>query len=170
LLLTPRFLRCLIDIKIRKAELADAAIIAEFNLLLANETEGLRLDPDCVRAGVMTLLADSTKGVYYVAEIEETIAGQLMITYEWSDWRNGNIWWIQSVYVRQEFRQKGVFTELFHTLEALARVQKDVCGLRLYMHADNRTARRSYERLGMHQTKYEVFELVLDSASAEGLG
>jgi len=139
-------------------------------LLLATETEGLRLDPECVRTGVKALLADSAKGVYYVAEVEGTIAGQLMITYEWSDWRNGNIWWLQSVYVRKEFRRQGVFRELFRFLESLARAQKDVCGLRLYMHAENRTARRSYEKLGMKRTQYEVFELVLDLSAAEGLG
>ena len=150
--------------------MADAAVIAEFNLLLATETEGLRLDPECVRTGVKALLADSAKGVYYVAEVEGTIAGQLMITYEWSDWRNGNIWWLQSVYVRKEFRRQGVFRELFRFLESLARAQKDVCGLRLYMHAENRAARRSYEKLGMQRTQYEVFELVLDPSAAEGLG
>jgi GNAT superfamily N-acetyltransferase len=150
--------------------LADAAVIAEFNLLLALETEDLRLDPDSVRTGVTALLADRAKGVYYVAEVDGMIAGQLMITYEWSDWRNGNIWWIQSVYVRQKFRRKGIFRQLFRFLESLARCQKDVCGLRLYMHAENRNARRSYENLGMHQTKYEVFELVLDPAMAGGLG
>ena len=159
-----------IDIKIRQAGLADAAVIAEFNLLLALETEGLKLDPACVRAGVSALLADSNKGVYFVAEVEGTIAGQLMITYEWSDWRNGNIWWLQSVYVKREFRQQGIFRELFRFLEARARAQKDVCGLRLYMHAGNRTARRSYEKLGMQQTHYEVFELVLDPAATSGLG
>jgi len=127
------------------------------------ETEGLRLDPECVRKGVTALLADPAKGVYYVAEIDGTIAGQLMITYEWSDWRNGNIWWIQSVYVRKECRRRGLFRHL-------ASAHKGVCGLRLYMHSDNRAARRSYESLGMRQTKYEVFELVLDPASAEGLG
>jgi GNAT superfamily N-acetyltransferase len=170
LLLCRQFLTWPIDIKIRQAELPDAPVIAEFNLLLAMETEGLRLDPECVRKGVMALLADPAKGIYYIAEIDSAIAGQLMITYEWSDWRNGNIWWIQSVYVRQEFRRKGVFRQLFRSLESLARTQKDVCGLRLYMHADNRAARRSYETLGMHRTMYEVFELVLDPASAEGLG
>jgi GNAT superfamily N-acetyltransferase len=87
------------------------------------------------------------------------VAGQLMITYEWSDWRNGNIWWIQSVYVKPEFRRAGVFRALFHHLESLAKTQEDVCMLRLYMHAENTRARQSYERLGMSRTKYEVFEL-----------
>jgi GNAT superfamily N-acetyltransferase len=159
LLLPPLFLRCFIDINIRQANPADGQVIAEFNLLLAIESEGLALAPATVSTGVAALLADAAKGIYYVAEVNGVVAGQLMITYEWSDWRNGNIWWIQSVYVRQEFRRMGVFRELFKYLHALARLQKEVCSLRLYMHSENHTARRSYEKLGMHKTQYEVFEL-----------
>ncbi len=139
--------------------MADAPVIAEFNLRLAAETEALRLDPERVRTGVAALLNDPSKGLYFVAEVDGSVAGQVMITYEWSDWRNGNIWWLQSVYVRQEFRRRGIFRALFRHLEALARQQEEVCGLRLYMHADNARARRSYEELGMKHTKYEVFEL-----------
>jgi len=130
------------------------------------ETEGLRLDPPLVKAGVSALLADPAKGIYFVAESSGMIAGQLMITYEWSDWRNGNLWWIQSVYVRQEFRRMGVFRGLFTHLEKLAREQPDVRSLRLYMHVDNFTARRTSEKLGMHQTKYEVFELEFDAGAS----
>jgi GNAT superfamily N-acetyltransferase len=128
---------------------------------LAAETENLRLDPDRVRTGVAALLKDPAKGLYYVAEVDGTVAGQVMITYEWSDWRNGNIWWLQSVYVKQEFRRRGVFGALFKHLEDLARQRPGVCGLRLYMHADNARARQSYERLGMKPTQYEVFELAV---------
>jgi GNAT superfamily N-acetyltransferase len=128
-------------------------------VLLALETEALQLDPSCVQAGVAALLADSSKGIYYVAEVDGRIAGQLMITYEWSDWRNGNIWWLQSVYVRPEFRRQGVFRSLFDYLQGLARNTPGVCSLRLYMHADNSTAKRSYEQLGMLATKYHVFEM-----------
>jgi GNAT superfamily N-acetyltransferase len=166
--LAPRILRSRIELTIRQADLGDEQIITDFNLRLAMETEGLRLDPMLVKAGVSALLADSAKGIYFLAESDETIAGQLMITYEWSDWRNGNLWWIQSVYVRQEFRRMGVFRRLFRYLENLARERPDVRSLRLYMHVDNLSARRTYEKLGMHQTKYEVFELELDpSASTE---
>jgi GNAT superfamily N-acetyltransferase len=168
LLLCQWFLTWLIDIKIRQANLADASTIADFNLRLALETESLRLDAACVKAGVAALLADPAKGIYYIAEINETAAGQLMITYEWSDWRNGNLWWIQSVYVKQEFRRMGVFRALFKHLEGLARNQKDVRSLRLYMHAENSKARRSYENLGMRQTKYEVFELEFESDAQTG--
>lgn len=155
------FLTWPIDIKIRQAKPSDATVIAEFNLLLAKETEGLHLEPARVQAGVAALLADRSKGIYYVAEENGVVAGQLMITYEWSDWRNGNIWWIQSVYVRDGFRRRGVFRQLFKYLEELARGSSEVCGLRLYMHAENHTARRSYEKLGMRRTHYEVFELEL---------
>jgi ribosomal protein S18 acetylase RimI-like enzyme len=149
------------EINVRPASLADCAVIADFNLRLAEETEGLRLVPGCVRAGVAALLQDSAKGVYYVAEVNGTVAGQLMITYEWSDWRNGNLWWIQSVYVKQEFRAQGIFRRLFEHLKSLARQQKDVPALRLYVHADNTRAQHSYEKLGMSRTKYEVFEMDL---------
>jgi GNAT superfamily N-acetyltransferase len=147
------------EIKIRKAELSDAAVVTDFNVRLAAESEGLQLDPACVAAGVDAVLRDATKGIYFVAEAEGAVVGQLMITYEWSDWRNGTIWWLQSVFVREDFRRRQVFRKLFHHLERLAREQKDVCGLRLYMHGDNQRARQTYERLGMKATCYEVFEL-----------
>jgi GNAT superfamily N-acetyltransferase len=140
-------------------------VVTEFNLRLALETEDLRLDPECVQAGVAALLADPAKGIYFVAEVGGAIVGQLMITYEWSDWRNGNLWWIQSVYVKQEFRRQGIFRLLFKHLETRARLDTGVRSLRLYMHVDNHTARSSYERLGMHRTQYEVFEMELDAES-----
>ena len=149
------------DIKIRQAALADAPVITEFNLQLAAETEDLRLDPACVQEGVAAMLKDPAKGIYYVAEVGEAVVGQLMVTYEWSDWRNGNLWWIQSVYVKPEFRRAGVFRLLFKHLQDLARARKDVPALRLYVHADNARARQSYERLGMKHSKYEIFELDL---------
>lgn len=112
------------------------------------------------------MLADASKGIYFVAEEGGRIVGQLMITYEWSDWRNGNIWWLQSVYVHREFRRRGIFRKLFEYLETLARRTPKVCSLRLYMHADNSTARRSYERMGMEPTKYQVFEIEFEKADA----
>jgi len=145
--------------KIRPATPADVAIVTEFNLRLAEETEQLRLNPETVRAGVAAVLGDAHKGLYFVAEADGQVAGQLMITYEWSDWRNGNLWWLQSVYVRPEFRSRGVFRALFAHLGELARARHDVAGLRLYMHHENETARRTYERLGMKRAGYEVFEM-----------
>ena len=136
-------------------------MVADFNLRLAEESEDLHLDPARVQAGVAALLSDPAKGLYFVAEIDGEVAGQLMITYEWSDWRNGNIWWIQSVYVKEKFRRRGVFRALFGYLENLAREQKEVCTLRLYVHGDNAAAQRTYELLGMKRTHYHVLELEL---------
>ena len=144
--------------KIRKARTADAAVIAAFNQNIAWETEKLRLDSLTVRRGVRALLKDAAKGIYFVAEQDDAIIGQLLITYEWSDWRNGNFWWIQSVYVADEFRQSGVFRALFAHIEKLARSRRDVCGLRLYVEKNNRRAQRAYQRLGMKHTHYEIYE------------
>ena len=156
-----RFLTSGMDIKIREAALTDLPVIAAFNVRLARESEDLALDPARVHSGVEALLNDSAKGTYYVAEVAGAVAGQLMITYEWSDWRNGNIWWIQSVYVKSEFRRAGIFSALFDHIRSLARSRKDVCGLRLYVHEENTRASQSYERLGMARTRYEIFELDL---------
>lgn len=129
---------------------------------MAHETEKRQLDIERVRQGVHALLTDPTKGAYFVAETETNgtpaIVGQLLITCEWSDWRNGNFWWIQSVYVAEEFRGQGVFRALFDHVDQLAKSRKDVCGLRLYVDAHNDSARKTYERLGMKRTNYELFE------------
>src|SRR3954464_10810858 len=149
--------------KIREASPIDGAIITEFNLRMAWETEQRRLDPQRVGQGVTALLNDPAKGSYYVVEVQTgerwIIAGQLLITYEWSDWRNGNFWWIQSVYVVEEFRAIGVFRALFNHVYALAKARTDVSGLRLYVDAHNVKARQAYERLGMNKTEYEFFEV-----------
>ncbi len=144
--------------KIRKARVGDAPVIAEFNARMAWETEHRRLNSFRVNRGVALLLKDSSKGIYFVAEVGGRIVGQLLITYEWSDWRKGTFWWIQSVYVAPEHRQRGVFRALFKHVHQLARSRRNVCGLRLYMHARNRRARHAYERLGMKHSGYEVFE------------
>ena len=147
------------DIRIREATLADAPVIADFNMHLARESEDLKLDLPTVQAGVDAMLKDRAKGLYFVAESGGAVVAQTMITYEWSDWRNGNIWWIQSVYVEPEFRRAGIFRSLFSHLQALAQAREEVCSLRLYVHGDNTRACQSYERLGMTRTRYEVFEL-----------
>jgi GNAT superfamily N-acetyltransferase len=151
-----------IKTKIRQAKLTDTAIIADFNARMALETEQRRLDIERVRNGVHALLSDPAKGAYFIAEADAngaiTTVGQLLITYEWSDWRNGNFWWIQSVYVEENFRGQGIFRTLFNYVDQLAKARKDVCGLRLYVDAHNHSARKTYERLGMKRTNYELFE------------
>ncbi len=156
-----------IDITIRKAELSDAEIIADFNLRLARETENLQLDASQLLNGVTALLRDSSKGMYYVAEIAGEIAGQVMVTYEWSDWRNGNLWWLQSVYVKESFRGRGIFRALFNHVKRLAREQGGVEAIRLYMHEHNDTARHAYQALGMAKTEYIVYELSLSPGVLE---
>ncbi len=151
----------LVAMNIRKAHSADVTVIADFNARLAWETERLTLDAKTVRAGVRAVLKDPTKGTYFVAEHQDAVIGQLLITYEWSDWRNGNFWWIQSVYVAAEQRQSGVFRTLFAHVQALAQSSDDVCGLRLYVEKHNHRAQRAYAKLSMTKTPYEVFEIDL---------
>jgi len=156
------FYHVAIKSKIREAKLTDTAVIADFNARMALETEHRQLDIERVRQGVQALLSDPAKGAYFIAETETenetSIVGQLLITYEWSDWRNGNFWWIQSVYVVEQFRGQGIFRALFNHVDQLAKARKDVCGLRLYVDAQNDSARKTYERLGMKRTNYELFE------------
>ena len=144
-------------ILLRPAVPTDAPVVRDFNLALALETEGLKLDPEIVLRGVGALLADPSKGRYFVAESGGTVIGQLMHTYEWSDWRNGMFWWLQSVYVLPEARGRGVFTSLFRHLEALAAADAGICGMRLYVERHNEKAQAVYRRLGLDSAGYEVF-------------
>jgi GNAT superfamily N-acetyltransferase len=143
---------------VRPATPADTATLVEFNRLLAAETEGLTLDPAMLRAGVEALLRDPNRGRYLVAEEAGVVVGQVMWTFEWSDWRNGWLWWIQSVYVCADARRRGVFRALFERVVEAARRDGNVVGLRLYMERENHTARRTYERLGLTGTEYVVLE------------
>jgi GNAT superfamily N-acetyltransferase len=146
-------------IEIREATTLDVEFIAANNAALAMETEHRRLDPAIVRAGVAAALADRGKGRYFVAESAGQIVGQIMHTYEWSDWRNGCFWWIQSVYVTREARGQGVFQVLFDHLQQLARSTAGVCGLRLYVERDNRRAQQTYLRCGLVDSGYFVMEM-----------
>ncbi len=148
------------EIRIRRAKPGDAQTIVEFNARMAEETEHRSLNRSILSRGVNAILGDASKGIYFVAALNREIAGQLMITYEWSDWRNGNFWWIQSVYVRQEYRQQGVFRSLYEHVETMARKRKDVCGLRLYVERANDRAQKTYEKMGMARSAYEMFEKV----------
>ena len=118
----------------------DAGVIADLNSRLAVETEQMNLDRNLARKGAEALTRDPSKGFYLVAEDEGRVIGQLMITREWSDWRNGTFWWIQSVYVRREYRGRGVYTGLHREVEKMARERGDIRGIRLYVEKDNETA------------------------------
>jgi GNAT superfamily N-acetyltransferase len=143
---------------IRRASAKDLEVIAANNRAMASETENKILDPDTVLKGTRAVLEDESKGFYLVAEQKDTVVGQLLVTREWSDWRNGDFWWLQSVYVLPASRKRGVFRALFDALLDHARDASRVCGLRLYVHASNQTAREVYASLGLDKTAYGVFE------------
>ena len=147
------------DVHIRRAEPDDAHFIAESNIAMALETEGMALDAAVVGPGVAAVLADNSLGFYLVAEIGGQLAGQLMVTYEWSDWRNGLWWWIQSVYVRPEYRQRGVYSDLHRRVEEMARAAGGACGLRLYVEQENTRAQQVYQSLDMYNTRYHMYEI-----------
>lgn len=148
------------EVIIRPGELKDVKLIAEYNHAIAWETEHLHLDLPTVTRGVARVFGDPKKGFYLVADTNGEMVGQLMVTYEWSDWRDGWIWWIQSVYVRQDSRRKGIFRKLFETAVAQAKLAGDVVGIRLYVEKDNKKAQATYEGLGMRNPGYLVEELM----------
>jgi ribosomal protein S18 acetylase RimI-like enzyme len=147
------------EITVRAATPADAEFLVRGNAAMALETEGISLDLDRLRDGVHAVFEKPSRGVYYVAEAGGRRAGMMMVTYEWSDWRNGDFWWIQSVYVEKEFRGQGVFTSLYRNVESLAQTNSGVVGLRLYVEHENGRAQATYERVGMAKTVYEMFEV-----------
>ncbi len=146
------------ELTIRRARPNDAATIGEYNARLAHETEDKELDPQVVARGVAKVLADPAKGFYLVAERAGKIVGQLMVTFEWSDWRDGWVWWIQSVYVRADARRSGVFKSLYAELLARAKSAGDVVRVRLYVERENTRAQATYLGLGLCDTGYLVFE------------
>ena len=149
----------LLPVLVRPARPDDAPTIAEFNAAMALETEHKRLDPATLRAGVEHALAHPEVARYFLAESDGHVVGQLMVTMEWSDWRNATFWWIQSVYVRPDHRSRGVFKALYGQVEQLAGARTDVCGLRLYVEKDNAAAQEVYRRLGMSDAGYLVYEV-----------
>jgi ribosomal protein S18 acetylase RimI-like enzyme len=146
------------NITIRQAESRDAEAIAGFNIAMAEETEGRPIARDLALAGVKSLFERPAHGFYLVADAGEEIAGSLLVTHEWSDWRNGVFYWIQSVYVKPAFRRKGIYARLYAFLKTMAQVRKDVCGFRLYVEKDNTGAQKTYEKLGMTKTRYLMYE------------
>lgn len=150
------------SIQIRPATKNDADTIVEFNRAMAFETENRRLDLPTLRQGIQAVLESPRYGLYIVAELLEnksrTPIGQLMMTYEWSDWRNGVFWWIQSVYVAPERRGRGVFRAMYEHILAKAKTDPKVCGIRLYVERENRSAQTVYQRVGLAPSVYTVFE------------
>ena len=155
------------SLSIRPATPADSDIIARFNQGIAQETENHQLADDIVFPGVERLLNQPADGRYWVAEINDDIVGQIMVTYEWSDWRNGRVWWIQSVYVHPDRRRSGVFSALYEHVASLVRQDPDAVGIRLYMEENNARAQATYEALGMAMTPYRVMEVMFSDGEQE---
>ena len=145
-------------IPIRRAIAQDAQALIDFNCAMALETERRELLPEVIGAGVRSLLANPAAGFYVVAEADDQVVGALMLTKEWSDWRNGSFWWIQSVYVRRQYRRRRIYTQLYRHVKELAASDSGVCGFRLYVERENGRAQAVYRALGMSETHYRVFE------------
>lgn len=145
-------------IEIRKAQLSDHDAIVGFQVEMAWETERYKLDRDTVLKGVEAVLNNVKLGTYYVAVMNDEVAGSLLTTYEWSDWRNGTVLWIQSVYVGSSYRKQGVYGALYNHIKTLVAADESLKGIRLYVDESNKGAREVYARLGMNGEHYRVFE------------
>jgi len=145
-------------IVVRNAREQDIDMLVRFNIAMARETEDKILFPVKVRAGMRAVIRHPDHGFYLVAELEGQIAGSLLVTREWSDWRDGVFWWIQSVYVPPEFRKRGIYRALYDAVKALAKSSPEVRGFRLYVERNNRAARSVYSKVGMSETEYRIYE------------
>jgi ribosomal protein S18 acetylase RimI-like enzyme len=143
---------------IREAKIADIPVIADFQVSMAAETENIKLDLNTVRWGVNKVFYDKATGTYLVAEQDEKIVASLLMLYEWSDWRNGQVIWIHSVYVKPEYRKHGIFKEMYSHLKKLVAENENCKGLRLYVDKTNTNAMKVYESLGMSGDHYIVYE------------
>ncbi|HBH25156.1 MAG TPA: GNAT family N-acetyltransferase [Cytophagales bacterium] len=132
--------------------------IIGFQLLMAMETESLQLDRNILEKGVQAVFEDASKGQYFVAVADETVVGSFLITYEWSDWRNGNVWWLQSVYVKREFRKLGIFNTMYQRLKDIVANQPEVMGIRLYVDKTNTKAQKVYQKKGLSHHHYDMYE------------
>ena len=146
------------ELNIRKAREEDLSTIVDFQLAMALETENLQLDTPTVEKGVSAAFHDSAKGQYFVTEIDGKIAASLMITFEWSDWRNGMVYWIQSVYVHENFRRLGIYRKMYAHIQELVMKDDTVRGIRLYVDKTNLRAQKTYENTGMNGEHYQLFE------------
>lgn len=154
-------------IHVRAARADDRDTLVRFNAAMALETEHKVLDPAVLGAGVAAVLAESKRGFYLVAECDGVISGCLMVTFEWSDWRNGDWWWLQSVYIVPEYRRHGVFRALYAEVERMASARADVVGVRLYVERDNTHAQRTYAALGIEDAGYRMLEKSLRVRGAD---
>ncbi len=146
-------------VKVRAANFSDATYIVDFQIKMALETENLTLTKPVVESGVKAVFDDDAKGTYYVAEIDGKIAGSLLTTYEWSDWRNGQVLWIQSVFITKNFRGQGVFKKMYEFIKStVLDPATDFRGIRLYVDKTNDIAQKVYEKLGMENQHYEMYE------------
>jgi len=145
-------------INYREAKVSDVPAIVGFQIAMARETEELDLDREVCTSGVQTVFEDPSRGRYFLAESDGVVIASLMITYEWSDWRNGNVWWIQSVYVVPSFRGQRVYAGLYEHVKALVNADDSLRGIRLYVDRRNVRAQEVYTRLGMNGEHYQVFE------------
>lgn len=150
------------SLEVRLASAADSDAFVRFNRAMALETENKELAEAVVVMGVRSVFDDPSRGFYVVADRAGEIVAALMVTFEWSDWRNANFWWIQSVYVTPEFRRKGMYRRLYDFVRERARDQGGVCGFRLYVERDNIGAQRAYESLGMSKSDYLMYEESLE--------
>ena len=145
-------------ISIREATVGDIPVLVDFQMRLALESENVTLDVSVLTAGMEALFKDASKGTYFVAEIAGEIVGCHMITYEWSDWRNGMVWWLQSVYVKPDHRKSGVFRAMYDNLMKMISADPTDIGLRLYVDKTNQKAQHIYQSIGMNGDHYTVYE------------
>ncbi len=146
------------DIQTHKASAADVDFIVAANLAMAAETEDLGLNPETLDAGVRYMLAHPAEGQYLIATLDDKPVGTLMTTFEWSDWRNGRFWWIQSVFVLAPARRRGVYRAMHDAVRRLAARDKQACGIRLYVERENTVAQQTYQDIGMIETHYRLYE------------
>ena len=146
------------EINIRFGKVEDVENLVKFNRNMAIETENKDLDENIANSGVLAMIANPNFGFYLVAEVEGQVVGSLMITTEWSDWRNAQYWWIQSVYVMPDYRKHGIYRSLYEHVKDMAYKRKDVFGFRLYVEKHNRNAQETYKKLGMCETEYYMYE------------
>lgn len=145
-------------ITFRKAQNSDSIFIQRFQQAMAFETEQIKLDPLTLEKGVSAVLENSALGTYHVCEVDGEVNGSLLLTNEWSDWRNGTVWWLHSLYFKPEHRGQGLFSQMYQYVQELAKNQKDIRGIRLYVDHTNLHAQKVYTKLGMNGDHYRLFE------------